>query len=311
MKNKHAAIEMSFGWLFAIIVGAVIIFLAIYFSTKIMGSADESTSAKVGKEINILLEPLETSFESSQTTSIKISSETRINNLCSEETPFGKQSLQIDQKRFNKWTKTDTDVVSYNKYIFSKEQVEGKTFYLFSKPFDFPFKIANLIYLTSLNDVYCFVNAPTEIKEEITNLNQENLIVDKCQEGNIRVCFDNSKCEINVNYNGGYLKKGNEIFYFDGIEDSNALMYAAIFSDREVYECQIKRLMMRLKELALIYSEKDNSLKEVGCRDDMEGSLIELGGLAELLKDSSELSGIKETATNIKEENEGRGCLLW
>jgi len=128
---KKGALEISFGWLFALIAGAVILFFAIYLGSRIIGTSDETISAETGKEITILMNPLETSFETAQTTSITIPLETRINNICSDENPFGKQSLQLDQKRFNEWTETDTKVSSYNKYIFSEEQTEGKTFYLF------------------------------------------------------------------------------------------------------------------------------------------------------------------------------------
>ena len=309
--DKKGVLEISFGWLFAIIAGAVILFLAIYLGSQIIGSSNEATSAEVGKEISILLNPLETSFETAQTTSITVSAETRIDNICSDESPFGKQSLQVDQKRFNEWTQTDTKVSSYNKYIFSKQQVEGKTFYLFSKPFDFPFKIANLIYLTSKDEVYCFVNPPSEIKQEILNLNQENLVVDNCTKGDIKVCFTTSgSCDIKVYDNLGFLEKGQETFYFDGIENSTALMYAAIFSDKEVYECQVKRLMLRLKELSLIYYDKGVMERKNSC-DEMGNTLTSLSNIANSLNNSEEISFVKEFAEKAQEENNARRCLLW
>ena len=116
--KKNGALEISFGWLFAIIAGIVIIFLAIYISSKIINTEQETKSAETGKEIGILLNPLETSFESAQTTSITIPVETRINNKCELTGTFGRQVIQLDQKSFNEWTKTDIDVFFYNKYIF-------------------------------------------------------------------------------------------------------------------------------------------------------------------------------------------------
>jgi len=311
LKNHRGALEISFGWLFALIAGAVILFLAIYLSTKIIGTSDETISAETGKEITVLLNPLETSFETAQTTSITISSETRINNICDSISPFGKQALQLDQKRFNEWTNTDTDISSYNKYIFSEDQIEGKTFYLFSKPFNSPFKVANLIYLTSADDVYCFMNAPTEIKEEILNLNQENLIVDNCTRGSIKVCFNGGTCNITVDYSDGEVKKGKDILYFYEIDDSNALMYAAIFSDKEVYECQVKRLMLRLEQLALIYYDKELLTRKVGCDDNLGTELIQLSSLADNLNNSADLNVIKINAEDITLKNNVRKCLLW
>lgn len=311
-KNRRGALEISFGWLFALAAGAVILFLAIYFGSKIIGSSDEIISAETGEEITILLNPLETSFETAQTTSITIPLETRINNFCSDETPFGKQSLQLDQKRFNEWTETETKVSSYNKYIFSKAITEGKTFYLFSKPFDFPFKVANLIYLTSSDNVYCFIGAPKEIKEEISNLNQKNLQVDNCSKGSTKVCFSGAGCNIEVDYTDGEVRKGEDIFYFSGMDDSNALMYAAIFSDKEIYECQVKRLMLRIEELSLIYYDKEIITRDSsGCDEGIGTSLIQLSTLAGNLNNSQTLELIKLNAEDAEEKNNARRCLLW
>lgn len=310
-KNNKGALEISFGWLFAIIAGGVILFLAIYLGSRIIGTSDETTSAEVGEQINILLNPLETSFESSQTTSITIPSETRINNLCGEETPFGRQTLQIDQMRFGKWTETNTRVHSFNKYIFSKEQTEGRTFYLFSKPFDFPFKVANLIYLISANEVYCFMNAPADIKQEITNLNKDNLVIEpNCTRDSIKVCFSGG-CDITVNYKEGTVRKGKDTFYFSGIENSTALMYAAIFSDKEVYECQVKRLMMRVSEISMVYYDKELLTRRAECDDTTGTNLFQLANSARDLNSSIDLSTVKFFAQESERSNEGRRCLLW
>ena len=308
---KKGAIEVSFGWLFAIIAGAFILFLAIYLGSRIIGSSDETISAETGKEITILLNPLETSFESAQKTSITIPAETRITNLCSNETPFGTQTLQLDQKRFNAWSKTDIKISSYNKYIFSEKEIIGKKFYLFSKPFNFPFKIANLIYMTSADDVYCFKDAPSDIEREISNLNQSNLLIENCPDESIKVCFNSESCDIGVDYSEGEVRKGEDIFYFTGIENSDALMYAAIFSDKKVYECQIKRLMLRLEELVNLYKNKEKRLQETGCNDDISTDLIEFGGLVNDVENSFDLSAVEEMAKEIEKMNKRLECMLW
>lgn len=308
---KKGALEISFGWLFAIITGAIILFLAIFLGSKIIGNSDETISAETGKEITILLNPLETSFESAQKTSITIPSETKIKNLCSNENPFGKQTLQLDQKRFNKWSETDIKISSYNKYIFSEEEIIGKRFYLFSKPFDFPFKVANLIYMTSADDVYCFKNPPIEVKEELLNLNQSNLLIENCPKESISVCFTEGNCDIEVEYSEGKVTKGEDIIYFTGLDDSNALMYAAIFSDKEIYECQIDRLMLRLKEIIILYNNKQEILQKTGCDDDIGIYLIAFSNAVESVESSQDLFSIKEDAKEIEILNKGLECLLW
>ncbi len=306
---KKGALEISFGWLFAIIAGAIIIFGAIYFSTKLIGTQQEVASTETGKEIGILLNPLETGFESSQTTSIAIPAETRIHNTCDEGGTFGRQFIQLDQKSFGKWVKTDTSVNFENKYIFSEDEIEGKKFYIFSKPFNFPFKVADLIYMTSALDVYCFVDAPDEIESEIEQLNQSNLLTGNCTEEKIRVCFNSNNCEINVDYFARSVEKGGDIVYF--AESSDALMYAAIFSTEANYECQLKRLMSRTSEITKIYIEKESITKSKGCDDNLKAGLVEFQLMTAEFSGSEELELIQANADSIEQDNTARMCLLW
>lgn len=311
LKNRKGALEISFGWLFAILAGIVIIFLAIYLSSKLIGTQQTAISAETGQQIGILLDPMETSFESSQTTSITIPTETRINNICNSIEPFGNQFIQLDQKSFNKWIATDTKVGFENKYIFSDSSIEGQKFYIFSKPFSFPFKIADLMYITSADTRYCFVDAPSDINTEISQLNQSNLAIDNCVDSDVKVCFGKQSCDINVDFNSESVIKNKTTMYFSGIEDSRALMYAAIFSDKSVYECQIKRLMLRAKELSSIYAGKELIAEKNGCDNNLGGELGNFGNVAIGLNESSDLSFVKTEAESVDNKNNARVCLLW
>jgi hypothetical protein len=318
-RNRSGALEISFGWLFAIIAGIVIIFIAIYLSSKLINSGQGTINAETGKEIGILLNPLETSFESesAQTTSITIPSETRIDAKCDDTGNFGRQIIQLEQESFGKWTNTDVNVFFNNKYIFAENGVEGKDFHIFSKQFNFPFKIADLIYITSSNDNYCFVDASDKINQEIFSLNQSNLFIGNCPNRSIRVCFDSENCNISVDLNSGTVQKNGKAMYFSQTdfsqdeEGTSPLMYAAIFSEKDVYECQVKRLMMRLKELSLLYANKETLLQKEGCDNNLGGDLNQMGADAESLSSSEEIGIIKMDADIVDEKNNARGCPLW
>ena len=183
--SKKAQLQVSFAWIFAIIVGAFILFIAIYSATKVVKTGETATSAKTGKEISALLNPLETGFETGVVTSLTMPVETRVYNRCDSLGNFGSQTIEISQKSFDKWTETSDGAVFPNKYIFSGNVEEGKNFILFSKPFDLSFKVSDLIYLTSAKEKYCFFKAPKDIKEELENLGQENILVEDVE------CFRN------------------------------------------------------------------------------------------------------------------------
>lgn len=303
---KKGYLQISFAWLFAIIVGAFILFLGVYLAVKLIHTEQTIQDAKTGKEIGILLNPLETSFESGKSSSLSFPAETRIYNKCNNKGTFGRQIIQISQKSFNKWTETDIDVGFSNKYIFSEEGVEGKKFYVFSKPFYFPFKVSDLICITSASEKYCFLNAPEDIEDEISILNQDNLLVENCLTDSIKVCFENSaNCDIVVDYEGKWVKKDGDKMYFE----EDALMYAAIFADKEVYECQVKRLMQRMNQLSLLYKDKATFVSQVGCDSNL--NLLTLSNIANSFGSSSDLSSMSSIVEDTKDKNDYGDCRLW
>jgi len=310
--------EVSFAWLFAMIVGAFILFLAIYGVVKLMSVQEGTIDAEAAKKIGVVLNSLETGFETSIKTTLTMPVESRIFNKCDTFGDFGIQSIRVSQMSFNKWTKTDYEPAFYNRYLFSDSYEEGKVFYMFFKPFEFPFKVSDLIYMSSADKKYCFsgLDGSKELEDiysELDNLGQSNILLDdeeKCKdrEDVIQVCFDNSNCDIEVDYGddvGSVVRnfgEERETMYFYG----DALMYAAIFSDKYTYECQLSRLMKRVNVLSEIYLEKAAFVSRVGCNSKSESGLSILKTVT--IKDSSELKSIIGIVEEIK--NQG-SCELW
>ena len=311
MKSKKGFLQMSFAWLFAIIVGAFILFLAIYASTKIISTEQTALDATSAKEIGILLNPLETGFETSKVTTLVLPQDTRIYNRCNNEGVFGRQIIKVSQNSFGKWTDTDVNVGFSNKYIFSGDYEEGKTFYLFSKPFEFPFKITDVIYIISSNKRYCFIHPPRDVEDEISDLSQENILTENCPAESIKVCFSSQSsgdCNITVNYGAGYVEKNNQKEYFY----TDSLMYGAIFSDKNVYECQLKRIMQRANQLSLLYRDKAEFVSKVGCNSNLNAELLEISNLESSFSDSKNLNTyIINLAENLDKKNSLTECRLW
>jgi len=305
--GKKGYLQISFAWLFAIIVGAVILFLAIYGVTKLGKTGEQATTAKAGKEIGVLLNPLETGFETAKTTTLNIPVDTQLINECNNFSYFGQQGIKLSQKSFNKWVDTDTSSIFLNKYIFSKNPVQGQTFFIFSKTFNFPYKVSDVVYLTSADDRYCFVNPPKRIMSELSSLNQSNIFQENCPENITRVCFKNtdSNCDIRVNDDMKTVSDEDEIVHYE----TDALIYGAIFSDKRTYECQTERLIKRAKELASLYDSKQELLVKQKCTRD-----VDIGGFESFLDsytDSSELAISSGIATRVDAENSGARCRLW
>lgn len=276
-------------------------FLAIFMTTKLIGTEQVAQDLKSSKEIGVLLNPIETGFESAKSTSITMPVETRINTNCENDNKFGKQIINISQKSLGKWTDTKTQVKFPNKYIFS-ENLEGEKFYIFAKPFDSPFKVSDLIYITSNKQQYCFDDAPNNVKDELEFLNQENLVTENCREDSIKICFSGN-CEIKVGSN--YVEKDGERMYYN----NDALMYAAIFSNSKNYECQVKRLMQRISTLSLIYIDKANFISRVNCNSNL--NLESLRNAADNLGSSVNLNSVDTISKEIDNQNKFTECRLW
>ncbi len=306
MMNKKGYLQISFAWLFAIIVGILILVLSIYGVTKLVKTGEDMSSAKTGREIGILLNPLETGFETGKTSLITMPVDTRIYNKCYTAGTFGIQTIQVSKKNLKQWSETERDVDFENKYIFSGDVIEGKNFHVFLKPFEFPFKVADLAYITSSKDTYCFVDSPVDIEKEISNLNQANLFVEDCPEKSVQVCFSNrGGCEVNVNTNQFSVEKAGDVVYYE----TDALMYAAIFSDKEVYECQVQRLMKKTQVLARLYNDKNAIISKAGCSPEV--NLVSLIGISQSIGSSEDLVLARSIVKDVKNQNERAKCMLW
>jgi hypothetical protein len=208
-------------------------------------------------------------------------------------------------------------IKSYSKYIFSESVVEGKEINVLSKPFEMPFKIANILVLWAGD--YCFISPTKEIEDEITDLNLRNInITDAiymCPKGSRKVCFYSElpECDVFVSpfadsKTGAVTRKNERTVYYQG-----GLIYGAIFSNSEIYECQVKRLMMRASELALLYNAKSESVaaRSSGCSSDLQADLESYAAACRAVKKSESLQEINMKAMMMKDKNERMSCKLW
>lgn len=305
MRNKRG-FEFSFAWLFAILVGAVVIFLAIYATTSLIGNSRYESDTKIAAQLESILSPVGTNLEESKLAVISFPDETRIFNRCSANGDFGSQFLSTSVRSGigSEWLPPGAEIESHDKYVFSEDIVQGEKAYVFVKPFEMPYKIADMIIIYSGD--YCFVNPPDEIEEEITDLNLPGInitgSVEDCREGSRKICFSSSERECD--------KKVSQA-EVEGLYYTEDLVYGAIFSDEFVYECQLKRLMKRNSELAEIYGRKAEFLSGKGCSSNLEGDLGAYAASLNRFESSRQLNEIKSTADTIDEKNERLICKMF
>ena len=259
--NKKG-IEMPFAWIFALIIGGVILLLAFIFSGKILNTGTYATEAELARSLDILLNPFSSIRQADVTLSkpIDLPEKTEVTFSCNALSDS--QSITVSIERGKK----PFVYPIKNKYIFS-ENFNTKSLRVFGKTFDMPWKVDDLTYVLSKD--YCFVKAPPKIEKELEDLNITKITLvnaatdPKCQ-NKVTVCFAGmlGVCNIKVDYTGKTLTVNKTTLKF--LDDST--MYAAIF-DSKNYNCNLNRTMKRLALQADILLQKADKLASEGCTD--------------------------------------------
>lgn len=309
------AFEFSFNWIFSIIVGATIIFLAIYAANSFIKTERIAADTESVQQLESLLNPLQTSIESiSKPSSLVFPKETKIFTECTTDALLGSQQIQLSSRQgIGKPWSSISFSNKIQSYLFMENPMQGKNFSLLIAPFSMPYKIADLVVLW--NENYCFVNSPTEVSDEISILNGSGIFLTEtriqCPKGSKEVCFLNSAsdidegCDIRVNSYIKQVRGNNKVVYYE-----NSLLYPAIFSSPEIYECNVKRLVAKNKALANIYAEKSLLLGSSGCGVALEPELRTYSEILEI-NSSRELSNIKLQADTLENSQEDLLCALW
>ncbi|MCK5449676.1 hypothetical protein KAI32_02325 [Candidatus Pacearchaeota archaeon] len=308
--------QFNFVWLFAILAGTAILILAIYGAMKAGDTMRFQTDTEIAKSISIISDPLQAGFSEGSFGKILFKQETRINNFCFDDR-FGRHSISVSTKSDvgEAWNIPGEQILVHNKYIFSSEASSGIEYFVFSKPFEFPYKVADLVFLTS--DKYCFLNAPDEIVDEIEGMNIPNIEIENCTgEDVIRVCFGSgSDCDVRVR--GSCLSGCESVYDWGSVERYGldmkyvgSLMYAAIFSDKEIYDCNVRRLMYRTGMIAQELVDKADLMDARSCNTNLKVDLIYWNALT-INSSSEDLGGLYSVANGLDRKNDREICGLW
>lgn len=325
MRKVTKKAQLNFTWIFAILAGGAILLLAIYGATRVGDTARFQSDTEIAKQISILTDPLQAGYAEGSFGSISFQKETRVNNICYSD-EFGRNEISVSTRSSvgEEWNPAGVATTIKNKYIFSKTRTSGKDFYVFSKPFNLPYKVADLIFMTSEN--YCFSGSGIdyqEIVKEVTNLNIPNIeTANPCVNTDaIKVCFSStgSNCDIivsgtcssnlaecNSNFDKGTVKlaSGEVVNYIGN------LMYAAIFSEESNYDCNVERLLYRAEKLSEELINKSNIMSARDCSTGMNQDLS--SWKSTLVSTTPEnIQGLLSASNILEIKNDGAYCNLW
>ena len=321
IKNKKG-FDLAFSWVFAIIAGSVLLFLAIFAAGKVINISKDSQYAEAAKSLSILYEPLQSVAEG-QLQTIKFNRETKVIFDCQREfqrSSFGRQTIAITKKSGigKEWAAPGPAIPVYNKFLFSDREEQGTKLYVFSKPYYLGYKVADVITTFSSSEKYCFVAPPTKIERDIESLGLPNINVTNsitfCEDNSKKVCFgfSHALCGVSVfpnslsDYEVGRVEKQGIVVHYTG-----NLIYPAIFSDPRIYECNVERIAKKAAGLGMVYLGKIDLVKVRGC-DSIIGNYLNLIVPAlNLVTKSSDLVIIYNAAKEMDEQNKEADCRIY
>lgn len=307
---KKQGFEFTFTWLFVIIVGATILILAVFMASRLINRESTIYNTEVAAELGAALTPIETGIESAKYYPLAFPSETRLTNECIPEGTFGRQELSVSVRSGvgEEWSRSGIPYRTSSTFIFSPENFQGKQVHVVATPIKLPYEIGNALVMYP--GIYCFVDPPEDIEDEIISLGADGMEVveqrSACTEGSVRVCFQGSGCDVHVLMGAqgqGSVQRGSQSVQF--IE---GLFYAAVVADKTLYDCQVTRIRKRASELAQIYAEKSTFLDARGCSNSLTEALVLY---REQLLSSAPLTTIMNDAEVLERANERLACRLF
>lgn len=303
--------EFSFTWLFVIVVGATILILAVFMASRLINREANIYNTEVAAELGATLTPIETSIESGKYYPLVFPAETRLSNECDSAGTFGEQELavSVSSRVGETWSSAGIPYRTSRAFIFSPEDFQSKQAHVISNAIELPYAVGNALVLYA--ETYCFVEPPEELEDTLTALSAPGMEVVRtrgaCAAESITVCFSGSGCDIQVQattaQTGLVRKNGQTISYFNG------LFYAALVSEKSLYDCQITRIRKRAGELAQLYAEKSTFLDARGCTNSLTGALSLYR--ERLLSTSTDLSSLVNDAEALRQSNDRLACKLF
>jgi hypothetical protein len=311
MPNKKG-FEFSFTWLFVVLIGMAILFVALYVSGQLLNTSNTEYQTRTAAELGALLHPLETSLASQAAYTVRLPEETRIYNQCREIGAFGTQEIRTSVRSGlgEEWPRPSEPHTFSNKYLFSSTIVQTRELNFFVVPIEMPYKVADLVILYDKS--YCLVSPPRFVSEDIESLGMKlvNVTTSKtlCSKGSVSVCFDGTRCDVQVQLEGdgtvgSVTKNRTTVSYF------GPLVYGAIFSDPELYNCQVTRVRARAAHLAELYERKSALMDVRGCTSGMESELRTYGAL--LLDKANTIKEIGAYSDALGRDNALLSCRLF
>jgi len=308
--KKKSQLAIPFHWVFILIAGAIILLFFITMIYRQKAAAEEKITITLISDI----EEIFVGAGSGEEEAIHVIDipRTEFEFICDYKTDVSEYSI----KGTGIPRQTPTEA------IFSPDLIKGKQLVIWSLPWSFPFKITNLMLVSSSDVRYVIFHNPNmeDTAIDLKNDMPDPLAVDlmtsiseTLDTSNYKIKFiflgvdptkidlnsnkgvlnkkeeDVSAVKIESNFVRFYQKQGSKFvpesnaIYLSSFNEKDALYYAAIFSeDAGQYKCGLKKMIKRLELVNEIYKERTENLINYFSSDPICGPIYSLAGFEEI-----------------------------
>lgn len=287
--SKKAQVDIQFNWIFVMIAGFLILLFFIGIVVKQKDLSKMEISSSKATELRGII------------TSSQVSTDTKnAIDLPDISIEFVCDSKDVSQFR----VQGAASINLPTEPVFSPDLVQGEKIILKAVEFSAPFKITNLLFLSSPDIRYIFVfdqntaddfalslynKMPADIYKEKISYSQLSNLKDNKNYKVKFIFFDISKdlipkipekldsmsnkdiSAVSVSGTGSkidFFKKQGSSFVYDGssfyLDDS--MIYGSIFSEsRESYECNMRKVFKRFAFVASVYAERKKAFEFGDC----------------------------------------------
>jgi hypothetical protein len=268
----------QFAWIFSVIVGAIILFLTFFFLSQYAKQVEKPTrQITIASGLNLLLEPFSAISNIAEVRAeileipkdyyIEIGCERNYNTI---------KARKIEEKYFEISEKV------LDKYIFSKpfNSKKNKKFIVYSVPIEIPFHVGNAIIIVT-NET-CLADLPYK-KSDLENTLAE--LEEIVKEEKIPKINFSCRDENRYNAKNGYGNMAGKYWI-------RSMVSAAVFSDKDLYDCNLNRILDRAIRIAELLEKKAQIASQYGCN---------YGNIMRILEE------YKENAENFKKNRDNLG----
>ena len=156
MKSKKGQIEVSFNWIFILIAGAVILLFFVSLVNTQREKSDRSIALTIKTELKSILtgaalsESRELDIDLPKIHLKFICEYYECDNFDTSDNPSCYSQYEIGQTGINQQTPSQI--------LFAPSEISGKKILTWAIPWNVPFYVTNLLYITGTNVKYLFVN---------------------------------------------------------------------------------------------------------------------------------------------------------